>query len=304
MQAANQIFILFIIMFIGFIAKKRNIINENVEKSMSSVLIRIGMPAMVPSSSSIAYSSEILPNMLNIFIITAVSYAAIIGFGVVNGKLFKFEKATANVYISLIVFANVGFMGYPVARALYGEIGVFYTSIVNLIFSTMMWTYGILLYNSKEKLNFKSLANIGTVSSLLGIVLFLLQIRIPAPILSALDLTGRMTTPLSMLLIGALIANVDVKKLFSDWKIYWTSLIKLIVIPIATALLLRLLNYNEMVISLCTVMAAMPSAATNAIFANEFDMNPTFASIGVFITTLLCIITLPFMLYFLSVIIL
>jgi len=304
MQAANQILILFIIMFMGFAAKKRNIINENVEKSMSSVLIRIGMPAMVLSSSSIAYSSDILPNMMNIFIITAVSYAVIIGFGMANGRLFKFNKATSNVYISLIVFANVGFMGYPVARALYGEIGVFYTSIVNLIFSTMMWTYGILLYNSKGKLNFKSLANIGTVSSLLGIMLFLLQIRIPAPLLSALDLTGRMTTPLSMLLIGALISNVNVKELFSDWKIYWLSLIKLIVIPITTALLLKLLNYNEMVISLCTVMAAMPSAATNAIFANEFDMNPTFASIGVFITTLLCIITLPFMLYFLNSVIL
>ncbi|OGO77674.1 MAG: hypothetical protein A2Y23_13905 [Clostridiales bacterium GWB2_37_7] len=298
MEAANQIFILFIIMFIGVIAKKQGIINENVEKSMSTLLIRIGMPAMVLSASSIAYSSEILPNMLSIFLVTAVSYIVIIGFGMISSSLFKFEKNTANVYISLIVFANVGFMGYPVARALYGEIGVFYTSIVNLIFSVMMWTYGILLYNSKEKINFKSLTNIGTISSLLGIVLFLLQVSIPAPILSALDLTGRITTPLSMLLIGALIANLKIKALFSDWKIYWTSFIKLLFIPMVTALLLKLLNFNDIVVSICTIMAAMPSAATNAIFANEFDVNPTFASVGVFITTLLCIITLPLIIYF------
>jgi predicted permease len=300
MAAANQIFVLFIIMFIGVIAKKKNVINENVEKSISSILIRIGMPAMVLSSSSIAYSSDILPNMFNIFVITAVSYIAIIALGAINSKLFKFEKDTSKVYTSLIVFANVGFMGYPVARALYGEIGVFYTSIVNLVFSTMVWTYGILLYNSKGKFNYKSLTNIGTISSLLGILLFLLQIRIPGPILSALDLTGKMTTPLSMLLIGALIANVNIKELFSDWKVYWTSFIKLLVIPIVTALLLKLINYNAMVISICTIMAAMPSAATNAIFAKEFDVNPTFASIGVFITTLLCIITLPLMLYFIT----
>jgi predicted permease len=300
MAAANQIFVLFIIMFIGVIAKKKNVINESVEKSISSILIRIGMPAMVLSSSSIAYSSDILPNMFNIFVITAVSYIAIIALGALNSKLFKFEKDTSKVYTSLIVFANVGFMGYPVARALYGEIGVFYTSIVNLVFSTMVWTYGILLYNSKGKFNYKSLTNIGTISSLLGILLFLLQIRIPGPILSALDLTGKMTTPLSMLLIGALIANVNIKELFSDWKVYWTSFIKLLVIPIVTALLLKLMNYNAMVISICTIMAAMPSAATNAIFAKEFDVNPTFASIGVFITTLLCIITLPLMLYFIT----
>lgn len=300
MAAVNQILVLFIIMFIGIISKKKNIINENVEKSISTLLVKIGMPAMVISSSSIAYSSEILPNMFNILLITIVSYISIIAFGSLSSLVFKFEKNTANVYTSLIVFANVGFMGYPVARALYGEIGVFYTAIVNLVFTTMVWTYGILLYNSKGKLNFKSLINIGTISSLLGILLFLIQVHIPGPILSALDLTGRMTTPLSMLLIGALIANVNVKALFSDWKVYWTSFIKLLVIPLITALFLKLLNYNEMVISICTIMAAMPAAATNAIFAKEFDVNPTFASIGVFITTMLCIATLPLILYFLT----
>jgi predicted permease len=301
MAAVNQILVLFIIMFIGVIAKKKNIINETSEKSISTILTKIGMPAMVLSSSSIAYSKEILPNMLHILLITIVSYIAIIAFGYLNSSLFKFEKNTSNVYISLILFANVGFMGYPVARALYGEIGVFYTSIANLVFSTMVWTYGILLFNSKGKLNFKSLVNIGTISSLLGILLFLLQISIPGPLLSALDLTGRMTTPLSMLLIGAMIANVNMKELFSDWKVYWTSFIKLLVIPAVTVFLLKLLNFNEIVVSICTIMAAMPAAATNAIFAKEFDVNPTFASIGVFITTLLCIVTLPLMLYFLTV---
>jgi predicted permease len=288
-------------MFIGIVAKKKNIINENIEKSISTILVKIGMPAMVLSSSAIAYSSEIVPNMIHIFLITIVSYAVIIAFGTLSSKLFKFEKSTANVYTSLIVFANVGFMGYPVARALFGEIGVFYTAIVNLVFTTMVWTYGILLYNSKGKLDLKSLLNIGTISSILGILLFLLQLHIPGPILSALDLTGRMTTPLSMLLIGALIANVNIKELFSDWKVYWTSFIKLLVIPLVTALLLRLLNYNEMVISICAIMAAMPAAATNAIFAKEFDVNPSFASIGVFITTLLCIVTLPLILYSLTI---
>lgn len=298
--AINQIFILFIIMFIGVIAKKKGIINEAVEKSISTVLTRIAMPAMVLSSAFISYSAEILPNMLQIFMITVFSYIAIILLGTVSSKLLHFDRNTASVYQSLLVFANVGFMGYPVARALYGDLGVFYTSVVNLVFSAMMWTYGILLYNSKEKLNFKSLFNIGTISSLLGILLFVLQVPVPASILSALDLTGKMTTPMSMLLIGALIANVSVKLLFSDWRVYWTSFLKLLVFPLITVFVLKSLQLNDMVVAICTIMAAMPAAATNAIFAKEFDVNPTFASIGVFITTLLCIGTLPLILYFLT----
>lgn len=302
--AINQIFILFLIMFIGVFAKRKKVITGDTEKSISSIIIKIAMPAMVLSSSSIAYQSDIVPNMLSILLVTIVSYFIIIGFAMLSSSLFKFEKKTANVYNSLLVFANVGFMGYPVARALFGEIGVFYTSVVNLVFTSMVWTYGILLYNSKGKLNFKSLVNIGTLSSVIGILLFLLQVRMPAPILAALDLTGEITTPLSMLLIGALIAEINVKALFSDWRVYCISFVKLLLIPLVTALILKAFGLNEMVLSLCVVMAAMPSAATNAIFAKEFDVNPTFASVGVFITTLLCIGTLPLIMYFLTAVVL
>ncbi|MDF2520288.1 MAG: Auxin Efflux Carrier [Clostridia bacterium] len=301
MAAANQILILFIIMFIGLIAKKKNIINETVEKSISTLLIKIGLPSLVIASSAIQYSSEIIPNMLNIFLITLLSYVAIIAIGMLTSSLFKFDKNSGRVYLSLIVFANVGFMGYPLAKALYGDIGVFYTSIVNLVFTSFLWTYGILLYNSDGKINAKNLLNIGTVSSLITVLIFIFQIPIPAPVLSAFDLIGKMATPLSMIMIGSLIADINLKELFTDWRVYWTSLLKLILIPIATAIILKLLGYNEIVIGICTLMAAMPAGATNSIFAKEFDVNPTFASVGVFMTTLLSIATMPLILYFLTI---
>lgn len=301
--AANQILILLIIMFIGIIAKKKHVITDTVEKSISAILIKISLPALVIASSSIQYSSDIIPNIINIFLITLVSYGVIIAISMLTSTLFRFKRDTKNVYISLLVFANVGFMGYPLAKAFYGDVGVFYTSIVNLVFTVFLWTYGILLYNSKSKINFKNLLNIGTISSLVAILIFILQISIPAPLLSALELTGKMTTPLSMLMIGALIANVNIKELLGDWKIYWLSFMKLILIPIGTAFILKAIGYNNMVISICTLMAAMPAAATNSIFAKEFDVNPTFASVGVFITTTLCIVTLPLILYFLTILV-
>lgn len=301
MAAANQILILFIIMFIGLIAKKKKILNETVEKSISTLLIKIGLPSLVIASSAIQYSSEIIPNMLNIFLITLLSYGAIIAIGMLTSSLFKFDKNSKRVYISLIVFANVGFMGYPLAKALYGDIGVFYTSIVNLVFTSFLWTYGILLYNSDGKINVKNLLNIGTVSSLITVLIFIFQIPIPAPVLSAFDLIGKMATPLSMIMIGSLIADINLKELFTDWRVYWTSLLKLILIPMATAIILKLLGYNEIVIGICTLMAAMPAGATNSIFAKEFDVNPTFASVGVFMTTLLSIATMPLILYFLTI---
>jgi predicted permease len=103
-----------------------------------------------------------------------------------------------------------------------------------------------------------------------------------------------------MILIGALIAEIDVGKLISNRKVYLVSLIRLFIIPLATIFILKLMNFNNMVISICTLMAAMPSGAINAIFANQFDSEPLFASVGVFITTFLSIITLPLTVYMLT----
>ncbi|MGE5630076.1 MAG: AEC family transporter [Caulobacteraceae bacterium] len=298
--AVSQILILFIIMFIGIIAKRTRVINKNTESSISTLIMNIAMPALVLASTNFEKNSEVLPNMINILIITVVSYLVIILGSTLLAKALKYEKVKANVFISLIVFANVGFMGYPVIRALLAEIGVFYASIVNLVFNVLVWTYGILLFNRKDGLEFKKLLNIGTVSSLVAILIFLLGIRLPYPVQTALDLTGKMTAPLSMLLIGALIAEIDVKKLISDKKVYFVSIIRLIMVPVATAFILKAIATNSMVTSICTIMAAMPSAATNAIFANEFDSEPIFASVGVFISTLMSILTIPLTVYILA----
>lgn len=298
--AISQILILFIIMFIGVAAKRAKIVDVRMQDSISVLLMKIALPALIISSTNFERTSDVLPNTVSIFIISVVSYLIAILFSTLIAKGLHFDKKRSNVFISLIVFGNVGFMGYPVTRAFFAEIGVFYTSIANLVFTIFLWTYGILLFDTKEKVDLRKLLNLGSISSFIALFMFLFQLRLPYPIQTAADLIGKMTAPLSMLLIGALIAEIDISKLVSDKKVYIVSLIRLVLLPFATAYGLKLLNFNTMVISICTLMAAMPSGATNAIFANQFDSEPLFASIGVFITTLLSIFTLPLTVYLLT----
>ncbi len=298
--AVSQILILFIIMLIGVAAKRTRIIDIAIQNSISVLLMKIALPALIISSTNFERSSDVLPNMISILIITIVSYLLIAMLCTLTAKWFHFDKKTADVFISLIVFGNVGFMGYPVAKAFFAEIGVFYATVVNLVFTTFLWSYGILLFDRQEKLDLKKLLNIGSISSIIALFMFLFQLKLPYPLQTAMDLTGKMTTPLSMLLIGALIAEIDIAKLVSNKKVYLVSAIKLAIIPLATACSLKFMGFNAMVISICTIMASMPSGATNAIFANEFDSEPLFASVGVFITTLLSILTLPLTVYVLN----
>lgn len=298
--AVTQILILFIIMFIGIAAKRTKLIDGVVEDSISVLLMQIALPALILSSINFERTSEVLPNMINILIITIVSYVLTIFLCLLTAKALHFDKKTSNVFISLLVFGNVGFMGFPVAKAFFGEIGVFYSTIVNLVFTTFVWTYGILLFSRQEKIDLKKLLNIGSISTFIALFMFLFQVRFPYSIQTALDLTGKMTTPLSMLLIGTMIAEIDVAKLVSNKKVYLISIIKLFIIPFATAYILKLMGFNAMVISISTIMASMPSGAINAIFAKQFNTEPLFASIGVFITTLLSILTLPLTVYVLT----
>lgn len=296
----SQIIILFIIMFIGAAAKRAKFIDKDMQNSLSVLLMQISLPALVLSSTNIERTAEVLPNMISILTITFITYILTILICILTVKGLHFDQKTSAVFISLIVFGNVGFMGFPVARALFDEIGVFYTAASNLVFTVFLWTYGILLFDSHGKIQLKKLLNPGSIATLAAVLMFAFQIKLPYPLHTALDQIGKMTTPVSMLLIGALIAEIDASKLFLNKKVYLISAIRLVLIPLASAYILKAMGFNSMVISICTIMAAMPSGAINAIFAKQFDMEPLFASIGVFITTFLSIFTLPFTVYILT----
>ena len=106
------------------------------------------------ASLNLEYDSETIPNMLQIFYITIALYFAVIILGNITAKLFRLKSPLADTYKNLLVFSNVGFMGFPIAVAFFGPIGVLYTTIANLIFNIFLWTYGILIINREGSTNF------------------------------------------------------------------------------------------------------------------------------------------------------
>ena len=298
--AVNQISTLFIIMFIGLIAKKVKLIDKASEKSMSNILLYIALPALMLSSANISYDSNTLPNMMQVFYVTLIQYFAVIVFANITAKLLKFKFPLSGAYINLLTFANVCFMGFPIANAFFGPAGLLYATVANLLFNIFQWTYAILVISKKGRIDIKRLFNIGTISAVLTITIFLLHIKLPFIIQNALDLTGKMTTPISMILIGSFIADLDSIKSFFDWRVITIAVFKLLLIPFTVAIALNALGVNHTVISICVLMAAMPSASTNAILAKQFDAEAAFTSVAVFVTTLLFLLSLPLVIFVLT----
>lgn len=292
----NQVIVLFLILIVGFIARKLSIVNEEVKKKLSELLLKITSPFLVIASFQFEFSRD---KLINAAIVLAIgvgvhTFAILLGTVLFN----RMPEGSRNVLKFITVFANCGYMGFPVLDSLFGKTGIFYGSIYVAAFNIFTWTYGVMLFSGGKKNQGsirKALLNPGIISVAIGMVFFLFSIRLPDPIFKALDIVGSMTTPLSMIIIGALLAEADFRNILSGFAMYCGIFVRLILMPLITIGVLKLLGVTGMLLSVPAVLSGMPAAANTAIFAEMFEGDSLFASRCVAISTLLSMITIPLM---------
>ncbi|MBX4265009.1 AEC family transporter [Clostridium estertheticum] len=289
----NQVIILALMMMVGVILRKTKTITDEVNKSFSNILINLTMPCMIIYSFNFKFSMDMLKCASMILFYSIVIHIILI---ILSKLLYsKFENSKKNVFIFATVFSNCGFVGYPVIQGIFGNIGVFYTSIYTIPFNIFMWSYGVILFTGKSDLKSikKNLINIPLICTLLGIIIFLFSIRLPSPLLKTLGSIGNMTTPLSMFIVGSMLADVKLKDVFKGLDIYYVNFIKLIVAPLLTYFVLNLLGANKTLLYICVILVAMPTASLIAVLAEKYNGDKVTASKCAFLTTILSIITIP-----------
>lgn len=211
----------------------------------------------------------------------------------------------------MCTFSNVGFMGYPVVYAVYGELGVFYAAIYNLGFNLLAWSYGVHLLDRDGRENPKhqllpihkrilKFFNPSLVAVIIGFSLFLTSRTLPSVVFDTLKMVGQTVTPLSMMCIGFILSEVETRDVFSDRKIFVTSLVRLIVVPLGTLIVLKLLGKEGYLLSIPVLITAMPAAANMAIIAVRYNSDYRLASKAIFVSTLLSIVSIPIVIQLLS----
>jgi hypothetical protein len=296
----NQVLILFFIMIIGFIAKKSGIFNSTVNKKLSELLLKVTSPLLVISSFQVDFTQDILMNVLIVFAFAMSAHIVSILLGQVLFR--RCDTESCKIMKFAAVYSNCGYMGFPLLASLFGNIGVLYGSVYIAAFNIFLWTNGVMIFSDTKKLDRntikKVLLNPGIVSVVIGILLFIFSLKLPAPVASAVEMVGSMTSPLSMLIIGATIADCELKKLFRGWNLYYITAVRLILIPLLAFVVLKLVGLPDMLLKVCVLVVAMPIATTTAIFAELYDSDSIFASRTVVFSTLLSIITIPLFMLF------
>lgn len=294
----TQIISLFIVALIGFYGGKKNIIDETFSNGLSRLLLDISTPLLIISSFSFTYNADIANNIVKAFIYGLIIF--IVTPLLVKPLLVKIEKKKRNILQFAMVFSNCGFMGFPVAQSVFGNEGVIYAAIFNMVFNIFVWTYGIMLFNDTNSIKEmkKVLYNPGIVSAVIGLLVMIFSIKIPSVLLDPMKMVGGLTTPISMLIVGSLLSRTDLKKLFKDKSMYYGSFIKLIFIPIALYLASNLFKENSIVIKTFILLQAMPAGTTTSLFAESFNKNKEYSAFIVSFSTLLSVITIPLIIKF------
>lgn len=299
---ANQISIFLILIVVGILARKLNLIGKTFNKQLSDLILYVTLPALIIVSMNFDFSGELLANAMKVFAMGPLMYGLLLLVAWIFSGSVKGNNKEKAIFKYMIIFGNVGYIGYPVASLVFGKPGVFYAAILNIWFQALTWTLGVALVNgTKGKQSAKKIfINPGVISIAMGFLLFLVSIKLPSFLQQSLELLGNTTTPMSMIIIGATIAEAKITYVFKDLRLTAYSIIKLAVVPFGMYLLLLPFDLSPIVRGIPIILSAMPAAANVSVFAMKYDSDYILGSRGIVVSTILSLISIPVLLSLLN----
>lgn len=293
-KVLNQQLVLLLLVLAGLIVKKLRILNRESEKAVSSLLVNVLLPCNIIQSflGEITISAEFVKSCILAILIAACIQIV----SVFAGKLLfhRFPQEKQAILRYGLICSNSSFVGMPIAETLYGSLGVLYTSLFQIPIRFTMWTAGLSLFtNVNKKDAFKKLATHPCIVSIfIGIVLMLTRAELPKFLGDTVYSISKTTVPISMITVGSIMADADVKSLFSKSILYYTA-VRLIAFPLLVYGALKLLHTEALLVNIAVIMTAMPAGASTSILAEKYDGDAQYAAQLTFVSTLCSIVTIP-----------
>lgn len=291
-----QILIMFVYIGIGLIMTKIKLIDDFGAKQLSKVLVYFITPvAILYSFTNMTFSKEYTIGLL----VSMILSVAALGISIIVSRVAFGSRYTLEHFGTS--FSNAGFMGIPLVMAILGPAGVFYISTFVALLNILQWTYGVfVITNTKDFIQPKKiLTNPFVISFILGIIFYGLNglgFHMPEIINNQLSIVSKMIGPIAMLIIGTYLSKVNFKEIFKEKIVYASLGLRLLFIPLLTALIFLLVpkTYENIALSIM-IVASAPVGANVAIFAALYGVEHKRAIVEICLSTLLAALTMPLM---------
>lgn len=306
----------FIMMIPGIILKKCKLSTDGFGKGLSNLILYIAQPVLIFKSYIRAYDSGILLDMLYVLIF---SFLAHVIFAVIAMLSFKdSEDGIRRMLRFATVFSNAAFMGMPLIEAVLGTEALIYASVYNISFNGFLWTLGVYICTAKRDIDgdgrddgdalrekgnisvLKTVTHPTMVAAALGLVYFFLPLDagdMPSLLMDVVSGLSNLVAPLSMIVLGLRLAEIDLRGFFKEKNLYVFILLRHLALPALIFAVMRvvsLITYvNPDVITSVLIMAAAPAATSATMFAEKYDCDAKYVSKVVAVSTILSIATMP-----------
>ena len=281
------------LILLGLLLTKIHLLDEKGSSVLSTLVVHVFNPALIISSVLNGGSESNDNTVLEAILCGILLYTLLILIAVLVYMRSKASNEETSICKMIMIFSNTAFVGYPILRALYGDF-----ALMHLPFNILIFTYGraLLQQGMHKKITMKDLLSIGTVSSIIALVIYFGNITLPDPCVDFFSVLGDACVPLSMIVIGASLAGVSWKEIIRNRSINKVVFLRLIILPIILAMITLFLPISQFNRELLVISGALPAGSMVVVLAKEYKANDALASAGVFSTTLLSVITIPLML--------
>ncbi len=298
---------LFLIIVIGYLTCKRGIFGKEARIQVTKLVLNVAIPGITLSS---VLNQDSLPDasqILGLFAVALSSYFVLVLAAFVVPRLIGASREQKGIYQFMVTFANVGFIGYPVTQAIFGDRAVFYTCVFNLPFNFLVYSIGAIFIQKSAALSagkdgdtmeraaisLKTFLTPCLISAVLAILLAFTGWKAPAMIGETCEMLGNITTPAALMIIGSSLAEMPVREMFSNGRVYLFAAFRLLLLPLLVYVIYRNFVTDTLLLGVCVIISAMPVATNGTMLCLQYKADEKLMAQGTFITTLASMVTIP-----------
>lgn len=285
---SRQLILMFMFISVGFLMYKANLINNTGSKSIGNLLIYVVLPSSI--LSSFINNNEKIP--FNLFILSIIYSLLALIISILTSWILLRDKPIDNFGVS---FSNAGFMGIPIIVSVLGGKYLIYASSYIALLNILQFFYGqkLLLGKSSSEDKFIILKNPLVISFFFGVLIYIINLSIPKIISDFAYSVANINSPLAMILLGTYLAQIRGYDSFKNPDLVISSIIRLILIPIFTIFVFKILKVSSEIISPLIICISAPVGSNLAVYAQRLNKDYLYSVELVSISTILSLITMP-----------
>ena len=293
----QQITELFLMIFMGYVIVKARLLKGEDSKVISKIVLYLIIPCVIINAFQVDYTSEKVQGLLLAFAASVMLQVLLLIIVWGAGRMGLNEVEKASVY-----YSNAGNLIMPIVTFVLGQEWVLYGCVFMSVQIVFVWSHGKWVLSRQSKIDWKKiLLNINMVAVFAGVFLFFTKIRLPQIVNQTFGSVGSMIGPASMMVTGMLIAEMSLKDIFTNGRVYFITFLRLIAVPAVALLLLKvsgLVNGSpdgKKLLLIVFLAVITPSASTITQMCQVYGNDSQYASAINVMTTLFSIVTMPLM---------